>query len=124
MDNYEYLSYYQVMSLMYAIDKLRKSNQYFSDGISENFEKYVIDRTSEIAMCSSLKLKIKPNLSKYVLSKSMVEYLIRLTGVNIFDKDTLEEYIILVKEFEHNLEKETLNVLSNNGSPKGNKIIK
>lgn len=59
-DNFEYLSYYQVMSLMYAIDQIRKSNQYFSSGISEEFEEYVVKRASEIAMCSPIKLKLNP----------------------------------------------------------------
>lgn len=113
-----YLSYYQVMSLMYAIDEFRKNNQYFSDGIAEKFQNYVVDRTFEISMYPSIILKIKPSLSKYMLSQSMVEYLIRLTGVNIFDKDTLEKYTVLVKEFEHNLEKESLSKLSDSSSPK------
>lgn len=113
-----YLSYYQVMSLMEAIDQLRKSNQYFSSGIADNFEKYVIDRTGEIVMCSPIKLKLIPSASKYIVSKSMVAYLIRLTGVDIFDKKVLKEYTRLVKEFEHELETKNLNSLLEDNSQK------
>lgn len=120
-DNFYYLGYYQVMSLMYAIDQLKKSNQSFSDEILENFEKYVVNRTSEIATYSPIKLKIKPSASKYAVSKSVIEYLIRLTGVNIFDKNILKKYTQLVKEFEHNLEIEALNGLLDNNLKKGYK---
>ncbi len=112
--DFYYLSYYQVMSLMYAIAQFRKRNPYFSDEITNTFEKYVVNRTYEISMCSSIKSKFKFDANKYIVSKSMIEYLIRLTDVNILDKTVLKKYIKLVKEFEHNLEVKALNGLLEN----------
>ena len=96
----EYLSHSQVMTLLCAIGQIRKSNPYFSCGITDNFEKYVLDRAAEIAMCSPVKLKLKPSASKYIVPKSMVTYLIRLTGTDIFDSKVLAEYAVLVNEAE------------------------
>lgn len=98
------LSYYQVMSLMYVIDKFKKDDNKFCDGISKQFESYVIKRTEVISRYSL----IKRSSSKYTISMSMLRYLTNLTGIDVLDKTTLKKYTLLVKEFERDLMNRTM----------------
>ncbi len=97
------LTYYQVIAFMYRIDEMRKENQFFNDGISQEFEYYVIQRTEEIVSTyPQLKLKIFYGADKYKISKSMFDYLNRLTGINPLDEETIKKYIPLIQEVEDN----------------------
>lgn len=99
--NFLYLTYYQVMSFMYRIDEMQKENPCFNDGIAASFSDYVINRAGEIVMTyPQIKLKIMPNADKYKVSKSMVTYLTRLTGIDVLDKETVNRYIPLIQEVE------------------------
>lgn len=97
-DNY-YLSYYQIMSLMMKIGEMRKKNEYFKDPLAEEFEMYCVKRVSEIAMLPGIVQKISP-YNKYIINKSMIDYLSRLTGINVFDKKFIKEQKPVIKAFE------------------------
>lgn len=100
-NNFLYLTYYQVMSFMYRLDEMQKENPDFNDGFAKSFSEYVINRACEIAMTyPQIKFKIVPGSNKYKVAKSMVEYLTNLTGINVFDKETLNRYIPLIKDVE------------------------
>ena len=101
MKDFYYLDYIQVMIFMYKIDELRKLNPYFNDPISSSFEKYVVERAGQIVTTyPQIKLKIFPNSNKYRISKSMFSYLANLTGIDVFDKSTINEYIPIIKKAE------------------------
>lgn len=87
-----YLNKLQITVLMYAIEKKRIKN-HFTDGIVTNFEKYAVKRTHEIESYSSIKKQIMPTADKYIIPKSMIEYLINFTDVDILDSEVLNKYI-------------------------------
>ena len=98
-DNFVYLDYNQVMSFMFELNELRKDNPYFNDKIVESFEDYVLIRANEIAITyPQIKLKIFPNANKYKISKSLFEYLTRLTSIDVFDKETMKKYNRILEE--------------------------
>ncbi len=103
--DFYYLDYVQVMIYMHKIRDIRNNNEFFHDGISQTFENYVVKRTGEIALSSSLSKKL-PNADKYKVSKSMIKYLTNLTGVNVLDEKVVEEYTPLIKAYEENLLKQ------------------
>lgn len=115
-----YLTYYQVASYLHALQDLKDNNPYFKDGISEKFENYVLQRTKEItllSLSSPLKLKLSPNAGKYEVSKSMLGYLTRLTGVDVMDESVLQDYTERIKAKEEELLQK--NVREGNNSMKG-----
>ena len=86
---------------MIRLSEMKKDNPYFYDQISASFSNFVISRSEEIATTyPSFKLKIIPNANKFKVSKSMVEYLKSLTGIDVFDEEILHKYIPLIKNFE------------------------
>lgn len=86
-----YLNKLQVMILMYAIQKKREKEPLI-DGVVSNFEKYVIKRAYEIESYSAIKRKVISTTNKYIIPKSMIEYLINLTDVDILDPKVLDKY--------------------------------
>ena len=88
------------MMLMINIGKKRKENQYFKDAIAEEFELYCVSRVSEIAQLPGIVQKISP-YNKYVVSKSTIDYLSRLLGIDIFDKKMIKEYKPIIADFEN-----------------------
>ena len=99
--NFIYLTYYQAMAFMFGIDEIRKNNPYFNDNIAKSYEEYVVERAGEIVTTyPQIKLKISPNASKYKISKSLFDYLTRLTSIDVYDKETIEKYTIMTKALE------------------------
>lgn len=99
--NYIYLTYLQVMVFIHRLEEVKKENQYFSDGISQEFENYVLKRTQEMLFTHpQIKLKIVPNANKFKISESRFNYLVRLTGVNPLDREVLKEYKPIIKNAE------------------------
>lgn len=98
-ENLIYLNYYQVMSLALAIDEIRRNDSHFSDTLVEDFESIALKRTIELSYFP-IKIKIYPN---YVFLRSMIDYLVELTKVDIFDKKLSKEHKVLVKKFEQSL---------------------
>ena len=39
-------------------------------------------------------------MHKYKISKSLFNYLTRLTSIDVYDKETIEKYTIMTKELE------------------------
>ena len=99
-NDFFYLSYYQVMTIMIRLSEMRKENPYFHGEIVSSFNNLVINRSKEIAGTSQLKLKIIPNANKFKISKSMVKYLKNLTDMDVFDEKILDKYIPLIKSLE------------------------
>lgn len=110
------LSYYQVMAFSRELSKLKNDNQYFNDGISRNFEYYVLERSKELSsMYPEMVLDFKQAFKPFEISQSMFKYLSNLTGINPLDKKTIRKYIPSIKqrdkEIFSNIE-ETMNKLS------------
>lgn len=101
MKNSVTLTYLQTMIFSYRIEEMKKENPFFSDGIANQYQEYVINRSGEIA-CTypQFLLKLKPNGDKYIISQSMFDYLSHLTGVNPCDKKIMEFYKPIIKEVE------------------------
>jgi len=95
-ENFCYINYYQGMALFKAIEEFKKKNQYFNDGIARSFEIEFLSQTEEKAL--------KPIQSKnYKFSKSMIDYLIRLTSINIYDKKYMKYFIKEQQKIEKEL---------------------
>ncbi len=101
-EEFVYLTYYQSMAFMLKINEIKNDKQYFDDNITDSFASYVLERTYEIAMNNNpIKLKFFPNSCKYKISKSLYNYLSNITSIDVFDKDTLNEYTKLITDFEN-----------------------
>ena len=100
-ESFVYLTYYQAMAFMIRIDEMKKNNTHFSDEIIEFYEEYVVKRTGEIVTTyPQIRLIVFPNASKYKISKSLFDYLTRITSIDVCDKETIKKYKMLTKEFE------------------------
>ena len=99
-DHYK-LKYIQVMAIMYGLNKIRNNNPQFSDEIAISFENQAIERTTQIAI-NKFKHKIFNN-DNYYFSKAQIDYLISLTNINIFSKDDIVYYKLLIEEKEKNI---------------------
>lgn len=98
-----YLNQNQVLLLLHGIQLIRDKNPYFNDAISIQFEKYCLERSSEIAKSSSIKLLLVPHAKEFKISKSLFDYLTRLTLVDVYNKDDVYE---TVKSFNERAIKE------------------
>jgi len=108
--NYVYLTYYQAMAFMFRIDEIRKNNQYFNDHIAMEYENYVVKRTGEIITTyPQIKLKAFPNANKYKISKSLFNYLTKLTEIDVYNKEIIDKYTIMTKELENKHVKNSTN---------------
>ena len=109
MKDYVYLSYYQVMSIMYLLREIQEENPEFNNDAIESFTQYVIERTSEIeSIYPTILRKIVSKADKYKIEKDLYYYLSAVTGIDVQDRKTLKEYTKLVKEFEENLIQENV----------------
>ena len=88
-----YLNQNQVLLLLHGIQLIRDKNPYFNDAISIQFEKYCLERSSEIAKSSSIKLLLVPHAKEFKISKSLFDYLTRLTLVDVYNKDEVYEKV-------------------------------
>ena len=80
MDNY-LLNYTQVMMLMHRIEKMKNANLYLdNDQIVSSFISYVTDRTYGRG------IYIKEKNNEYEVPRVMIDYLVKLTGADIFDE--------------------------------------
>lgn len=108
-EEYINLTYYQVMAFLLKINEFKENNPYFNDSFANSFSHYVLIRTFEIATKTpAIQLKLFPNLKKYKISKSLYNYLTNLTSINVFDKNTMMKYNVLIKEFENETEKQNV----------------
>ena len=98
-----YLNQNQVLLLLHGIQLIRDKNPYFNDAISIQFEKYCLERSSEIAKSSSIKLLLVPHANEFKRSKSLFDYLTRLTLVDAYNIDEVYE---TVKSFNERAIKE------------------
>lgn len=99
--NNVYLSFYQAMVFMCRIDEMRKATDNFDDELAMMFEKYVIERASEIVLFyPQFLLKVLPHANKHCLTKDNFDYLCTLTEVNQLDKQDFKEYLPKVKQVE------------------------
>lgn len=111
-ENFIYLTYYQAMAFMFRINEIKKNNPYFNDEIAKSYEEYVVNRAGEIVTTyPQIKLKIFPNASKYKISKSLFNYLTRLTSIDVYDKATIKKYTIMTNELEKRTFESTKEVL-------------
>ncbi len=85
--NYISLNHLQVMILMIEIQKLRDTIPNFYDGIAESFEQSIITQAATMSKHS----KLQNLFHQYQISKSMIEYIIRLVEINILDPNILKE---------------------------------
>ena len=93
------LTYIQMRIFLMRIDEIRKANPYFNDPIVLSFETSAINTTAEIALHNlPIKFKIFERPYKYEISRSLFNYLTNLTGIDVFDKETIKEYQSVMEE--------------------------
>lgn len=95
----------QSLMIMSGILKL-KENEYFKDGIAEEFLSLYVENAALRAVTSETKLKLFPKLYKLKISANKLQYLIRLTGVNPLDEKEVSEYVRHLEEQENNVSPE------------------
>lgn len=95
------LNFLQAMIFSQRTEEMKNENPYFSGGIANQCQQYVVNRAGEIA-CTypQILLKLRPNGDKYVISESMFQYLSHLTGVNPCDKKVIELYKPIIQKVE------------------------
>lgn len=86
------LNYIQVMMLLHKLEEIKKEIAGFNDEIADSFESYAVNRTKEIAI-DSISTKLF-HISNYIVSRSTVNHLMDITGVNVFDKDAVKDFAI------------------------------
>ena len=123
MQEYVYLTYYQAMSFLLEIEEMKNNNPHFNDNLANTFYDYVLQRTYEIATTTSfVKAKLFPNSTKYKISKSLFNYLTNITEINVFDEQTLTDYIILINELENEVANELIEETKINKTKKMHKF--
>ena len=96
-NNQVYLTYTQAMILVLRFQKMREENPYFKNGLVSQFEEYVLIRTMELSMMSIFEF-IKESFPKpYGISKSLYEFLKRLSGIDVFDLKSYLKWRVLVR---------------------------
>lgn len=101
-NDFVYLTIHQGFALVAGIEELKK-NPYFKDPISESFIQDVFKKSTEITVNSlnyrtNLIQKCKKNGNKIEVSRSKFEYIKRLTGIDVFDEDFINEYMSKLNE--------------------------
>lgn len=113
MDNdFVYLSSHQGFALVDKISEL-KENPYFRDELAESFIKEVYTRATEITVNSlntgtNILSKLRKNGNKIKISKSKFEYITRLTGIDVFDEETINQFISKVNKANPEIEQTNL----------------
>ena len=98
--NLVYLTYTQAMILVLRFKKMREENPYFKNGLMSQYEEYVLIRTIELSRMSKLEY-IKESFPKpYGISKSLYEFLKRLSGIDVLDLKCYLKYKKEVEDYE------------------------
>lgn len=108
-----YLTYIETMIFMHSLEQIHNENQYFNDGLANEFKRYVLERSKEIALTPEIKLKLMPNSRKYEISESLFNYLVRLTGINPYDKKVQEDFKPVLEQVEANARAKIFGSLAN-----------
>lgn len=90
-NDFIYLNQDQVLCFLHGIQLIRDKNPHFNDAICIQFEKYCLERCCEIVKYSSIKLLLVPHAKKIKISKSLFDYLTRLTLIDVYNKDEVYE---------------------------------
>lgn len=103
-DDFVYLTIHQGFALASGIEECKK-NPYFKDAIAETFVEEVLKRSTEITVNTlaggtNILQKIKKNGTKIKISRSKFEYVTRLTGIDVFDEETMNEHMSKLNEVE------------------------
>lgn len=83
----------ETQSLMIVSGIMRlKENQYFKDGIADEFQSLYAENLALRAVASETKQELFPEFYKLKISENKLQYLIRLTGMNPLDEQEVREY--------------------------------
>ncbi len=93
-----YLNHWQVLTLIHAIEEIKKNNPYFQDTVSDEFVKNCFEEATRIAITPTIKLKLIPKANKVKVSESMFKYVTALTGIDVFDKKKMKEILPEIKK--------------------------
>lgn len=97
------LSYYQVMAFLFSIDEMREKNPYFHDNIVSTFESYVVLRASELSEYPAFMTKWVKSTRQFTISTSLLDYLGRLTSIDVFDGHFMKNFTRECIEKEKNI---------------------
>lgn len=96
------LNYYEVMTLWLKVSELISIDNYYDEELINKFLDYVNVRTMEIDVEFSLLMLPKSLCLKrklYRINLDVINYLINITRINIFDKEVIDKYSkIIVKD--------------------------
>lgn len=98
--NYVYLSYSQVCILMLKINEIKNMNPNRNYVIVNNFINYVQNRSVEIYLTPKILFKIDKYADKYKISKTLLEYLIKFTKIDLHDTQTYNSYLKIINNLE------------------------
>ena len=100
-NDYIWLNQDQALCFMHGIQLIRDKNPYFNDPIAIEYEKFCLERAEEIAghyfTFSEIKLLL-PHAKDFKISKSLFDYLTRLTGMDVFNKDYVSKIAKIIAE--------------------------
>ena len=104
MDNSKvYLSYYEVMILLYEFEECRNEEDNYITLLIEQFYNYFLEQiefnTSRGVQFNIPDIVLK-NLKIYAMSVSLYELLLKLTGVNFKDKRLRKYYKNYIRSYE------------------------
>lgn len=98
-----YLSYYDVMILMFEFEEVRQENQDFVGLLVEQFNNYFIEQVSfNVARGMQFKIPdiVLKNLKIYPMAISLYNMLVKLTGVDLEDKKLRKYYKNYINSYE------------------------
>lgn len=98
--NYVYLSYSQVCILILKINEIKNMNPNRNYVIVNSFINYVQNRSVEIYLTPKILFKIDKYADKYKISKTLLEYLIKFTKIDLYDKQTYNSYLKIINNLE------------------------
>ena len=92
----------ETQSLMIMSGILRlKENEFFRDGIADEFQSLYAENLALRAVASETKQKLFPGFYKLKISENKLQYLIRLTGMNPLDAQEVAEYASSLEKAEN-----------------------
>lgn len=92
----------QASMIMSGILRL-KENEFFKDGIADEYLSLYTENVALRAVTSDAKQKLFPGFYKLKISENKLQYLIRLTEMNPLDEQELSEYIKTLEEQENKI---------------------
>lgn len=93
-DNMISLTFEQALFFVIKINEWSEENN-FNDQILSKYQKDFIERSVELAKMNIIKRFIKGE--KYIISKSMYNYLSSVLNVDPLDEEKMKDYLIVVK---------------------------